>query len=60
MAKAEDDALAAALRANLRRRKVQSRDTPPEPSFGADEEGDVVPPDDLTRPGAWSGETPQT
>jgi hypothetical protein len=41
MAKQDPATLAAALRANLRRRKDQAR--APEPSFGTDEEGDVTP-----------------
>ncbi|WP_293883692.1 hypothetical protein [Sphingomonas sp.] len=38
MARADPEKLAAALRENLRRRKTQDR--APEPTFGADEEGD--------------------
>ncbi|CAN5346631.1 hypothetical protein BH09PSE3_BH09PSE3_05140 [soil metagenome] len=38
MARADPEKLAAALRENLRRRKAKGR--APEPSFGADEEGD--------------------
>lgn len=41
MAKPDPAKLAAALRENLRKRKDQART--PEPSFGADEEGDVTP-----------------
>ena len=52
MAKADPEKLAAALRENLRKRKTQAR--APEPSFGADEEGDVgVPVDGAAHPGAW-------
>jgi hypothetical protein len=44
MARAEPEKLAAALRENLRRRKAQDR--APEPTFGADEEGDFPPEQD--------------
>jgi hypothetical protein len=57
MAKADPDALAAALRENLRKRKermraAQAGGTAIE-TFGSDEEGDVPMPEDGTRPGAW-------
>jgi len=55
MPKADPEALAAALRENLRKRKAQDR--APEPSFGSDEEGDVVMPEDGgARDGAWVNE----
>ncbi len=41
MAKQDPAKLAAALRDNLRKRKGQTREA--QPSFGADEEGDVLP-----------------
>jgi hypothetical protein len=41
MARADPEKLAAALRENLRKRKAQART--PQPSFGADEEGDFPP-----------------
>jgi hypothetical protein len=44
MARADPEKLAEALRQNLRKRKAQSR--APEPSFGADEEGDFPPEQD--------------
>ncbi len=57
MAKANPDALAAALRENLRKRKERMRAAQDGgeaiETFGADEEGDVPMPDDGTRPGAW-------
>ena len=58
MPKADPDALAAALRANLRRRKDRMRAARDEgqtvESFGSDEEGDVVMPlDGKDHPGAW-------
>ena len=57
MPKADPDALAAALRENLKRRKERMRaardgDGPIE-SFGSDEEGDVPMPADGVRDGAW-------
>ena len=53
MPKSEPERLAAALRENLKKRKGQAR-AAPQPSFGADEEGDVAPPQDgVERPGAW-------
>ena len=57
MAKSDPEALAAALRANLRRRKERmraARDTnEPVESHGSDEEGDVPMPEDGAKPGAW-------
>ena len=54
MPKADPEALAAALRENLRKRKAQGRPMPPQPSFGTDEEGDVtMPRDDEIKSGAW-------
>jgi hypothetical protein len=59
MAKSDPEALAAALRANLKRRKermraAQAGDITVEPVEGAaDEEGDVPPPRDGERDGAW-------
>ena len=57
MAKADPDALAAALRENLRRRKERTRaardDDSPVESFGSDEEGDVPVPANGMRDGAW-------
>jgi hypothetical protein len=44
MPKSDPDRLAAALRENLRKRKSQARGFGPEPSFGTDEEGDMVMP----------------
>jgi hypothetical protein len=46
MARADPEKLAAALRENLRKRKAKDRT--PEPTFGADEEGDFpVEADDM-------------
>jgi hypothetical protein len=53
MAKSDPEKLAAALRENLRKRKERARSHVAQPSFGSDEEGDVVPPDDIDQPGAW-------
>ena len=57
MAKADPDALAAALRENLKKRKARMRAAQAAgeavESFGSDEEGDVPMPEDGTRPGAW-------
>ncbi len=57
MAKADPDALAAALRENLRKRKERMRAAQESgaaiETFGSDEEGDVPMPEDGTRPGAW-------
>ena len=54
MAKSDPERLAAALRENLRKRKAQGREVPPQPSFGVDEEGDVAPPiDNVEHSGAW-------
>ena len=50
--------LAAALRENLRKRKGQTR--APQPSFGADEEGDVVPTGDAGDDAGWVHEDPKT
>ncbi len=57
MTKPDDDRLAEALRANLKRRKVRMRaqqasDQPIE-SFGADEEGEAPVSTGIDRPGAW-------
>jgi hypothetical protein len=48
MAKADPEALAAALRENLKRRKAQART--PEPAYGPDEEGDEPMPSDVPDP----------
>ena len=57
VAKSDPEALAAALRANLTRRKARMRaaQEPGAPvlSAGTDEEGDVPMPDDGAREGAW-------
>ena len=54
MAKSDPERLAAALRENLRKRKVQARGQGPQPSYGSDEEGDVAPPQDGAPPkGSW-------
>ncbi len=57
MAKADPDALAAALRENLRKRKERMRAAQEGgaaiETFGSDEEGDVPMPEDGARPGAW-------
>ena len=57
MAKSDPEALAAALRENLKRRKERMRAARDSgeavESFGSDEEGDVPMPEDGTRPGAW-------
>jgi hypothetical protein len=57
MAKADPEALAAALRENLRKRKERMRAAQASgeavESFGSDEEGDVPIPEDGARPGAW-------
>jgi hypothetical protein len=54
MPKQDPERLAAALRENLKKRKAQTRETMPEPSFGTDEEGDVAPPQDgEAPPGSW-------
>ena len=57
MAKSDPEALAAALRENLRKRKERMRAARDSgeavESFGSDEEGDVPMPEDGTRPGAW-------
>ncbi len=57
MPKSDPDALAEALRANLKRRKERMRAARDEgaaiETFGSDEEGDAPMPDDGERPGAW-------
>lgn len=57
MAKADPDALAAALRENLKKRKERMRAARDSgaaiETFGSDEEGDVSMPEDGSRPGAW-------
>ena len=57
MAKADPEALAAALRENLKKRKARMRAArdggEATESFGSDEEGDVPMPVDGSRPGAW-------
>ncbi len=57
MAKSDPEALAAALRENLRKRKERMRaariDGAPVESFGSDEEGDVPIPEGGSRDGAW-------
>ena len=57
MAKSDPEALAAALRDNLRRRKDRMRAAQAEgavvESFGSDEEGDVPMPEEGAKPGAW-------
>ena len=57
MAKSDPEALAAALRDNLKRRKDRMRAAQAEgavvESFGSDEEGDVPMPADGAKPGAW-------
>jgi hypothetical protein len=57
MAKSDPEALAEALRANLKRRKDRmraARDTGETvESFGSDEEGDAPVPADGDKPGAW-------
>lgn len=50
MPKPDPAALAAALRANLKRRKDQQRELT---DSGADEEGDVFEVGDRDQPGAW-------
>lgn len=55
MAKPGPAELAAALRENLKKRKAQGRT--PEPSYGSDEEGDVVPSEKGEAPGAWAAES---
>jgi hypothetical protein len=47
MVQADPEKLAAALRENLRKRKAQSR--VPQPTFGADEEGDFPPAQDAQK-----------
>lgn len=51
MPKPDPAELAAALRENLRKRKGQSRQ--PQPSFGADEEGDVAPAEGKDDDAGW-------
>ena len=57
MAKADPQALAEALRANLRRRKERMRAAQNAgeaiESHGSDEEGDAPVPEGGTQPGAW-------
>ena len=57
MAKADPDALAAALRENLKKRKERMRAAQDSgaaiAAFGSEEEGDVPMPEDGARPGAW-------
>ena len=57
MAKADPDALATALRENLKKRKQRMRAAQDSgagiETFGSDEEGDVPIPEDGSRPGAW-------
>lgn len=57
MAKSDPEALAAALRENLRKRKERMRaarsDVATVESFGSDEEGDVPMPEGGSRDGAW-------
>ena len=54
MPKPDPDRLAAALRENLRKRKAQGRGPAAITTYGADEEGDVAPPQDgKAHPGAW-------
>lgn len=59
MAKSDPEVLAAALRDNLKKRKARMRaaqagEVAVEPVEGAtDEEGDVPPPDNGARDGAW-------
>ena len=57
MAKSDPEALAAALRENLKKRKERMRAARDSgetiESFGSDEEGDVPMPVDGTREGAW-------
>ncbi len=57
MARSDPDALAAALRENLKKRKERMRAAQATrvvvESFGSDEEGDVPMPEDGSRPGAW-------
>ena len=57
MAKSDPEALAAALRDNLKRRKDRMRAAQAEgaavESFGSDEEGDVPLPEEGAKPGAW-------
>ncbi|MEP6785566.1 MAG: hypothetical protein ABI898_07470 [Sphingomonadales bacterium] len=58
MAKSDPEALAAALRENLKRRKERMRaaqaggDAAPPIQSGTDEEGDVIVPEG-EKPGAW-------
>ncbi|WP_162987071.1 hypothetical protein [Sphingomonas paeninsulae] len=47
MVQADPEKLAAALRENLRKRKAQSR--APQPTYGADEEGDFPPEQDARK-----------
>ena len=57
MARTDEARLAAALRENLRRRKLRARDAAePESTFGPDEEGDVAIPEKGDRAGAWTRE----
>ena len=57
MAKADPDALAAALRENLKKRKERMRAAQDSgaaiEAFGSDEEGDVPMPEDGSCLGAW-------
>jgi len=54
MSKPDPERLAAALRANLKKRKAQGRGPVPQQTYGSDEEGDVIMPEDLSdKPGAW-------
>lgn len=51
MVQADPEKLAAALRENLRKRKAQGRGPgrAPQPTFGADEEGDFPPEQDAQK-----------
>ncbi len=53
----QEERLAAALRANLKRRKERMRaaqaEGAPVETAGSDEEGDVPMPEDGHKPGAW-------
>ncbi|MES2291399.1 MAG: hypothetical protein V4530_16870 [Pseudomonadota bacterium] len=58
MAKSDPEALAAALRENLKRRKermraAQAEHEEPAVRGSTDEEGDVPPPREGEKPGAW-------
>lgn len=54
MAKPDPERLAAALRENLKKRKEQGRAAESVETYGSDEEGDVVLPEDRSdKAGAW-------